>query len=96
MTSCIGLPVTFTTCSSLKCSSNIFKSVVYYIFSTPFIVFVGLPVQVRDAALQLQDDMPKSDVGKEYYMQNVEREVRITISVTIHLFNSNFTGAMNC
>jgi len=56
---------------------------------TLFAVFVGLPVQVRDAALQLQDDMPKSDVGKEYYMQNVEREVRIRKSVPIHLFISN-------
>ena len=35
----------------------------------------GLPVQVRDAALKLQDEMPKSDVNKEYYTQNMEREV---------------------
>lgn len=35
----------------------------------------GLPVQVRDAALKLQDEMPKSDVGKEYQMQNIEREI---------------------
>jgi hypothetical protein len=38
-------------------------------------VFTGLPVQVRDAALKLQDSMPKSDVNKEYYTQNMEREV---------------------
>lgn len=40
-------------------------------------VVLGLPVQVRDAALKLQDEMPKSDVGKEYQMQNIEREVKI-------------------
>ena len=36
---------------------------------------VGLPVQVRDAALKIADEMPKSDVNKEYYTQNMEREV---------------------
>ncbi|CAL1530111.1 unnamed protein product [Lymnaea stagnalis] len=35
----------------------------------------GLPVQVRDAALKLQENMPKSDVNKEYYTQNIEREI---------------------
>merc|ERR1712226_1428217 len=35
----------------------------------------GLPVQVRDAALKIQDAMPKSDVNKEYYTQNMEREI---------------------
>ena len=42
-----------------------------------FAMFVGLPVQVRDAALKIQDQMPKSDVNKEYYTQNMEREVII-------------------
>ncbi|XP_063443944.1 pre-mRNA-splicing factor RBM22-like [Mytilus trossulus] len=32
----------------------------------------GLPVQVRDAALKIQDNMPKSDVNKEFYTQNME------------------------
>ena len=32
-------------------------------------------MQVRDAALKIQDEMPKSDVNKEYYTQNMEREV---------------------
>lgn len=40
-----------------------------------FLIFTGLPVQVRDAALKLQDDIPKSDVNKEYYTQRMEREV---------------------
>ncbi|XP_064611008.1 pre-mRNA-splicing factor RBM22-like [Liolophura sinensis] len=38
----------------------------------------GLPVQVRDAALKLQDDIPKSDVNKEYYTQRMEREAAKT------------------
>ena len=40
-----------------------------------FYCIAGLPVQVRDAALKIQDEMPKSDVNKEYYTQNMEREV---------------------
>ena len=35
----------------------------------------GLPVQVRDGALGLKDEIPKSDVNKEYYTQNAEKEV---------------------
>ncbi|XP_033751822.1 pre-mRNA-splicing factor RBM22-like [Pecten maximus] len=35
----------------------------------------GLPVQVRDAALKIQDNMPKSDVNKEFYTQNMENEI---------------------
>ena len=36
----------------------------------------GLPVQVRDQALAIKDNTPKSDVGKEYYLQNLENQVR--------------------
>uniref|UniRef100_A0A8C4X1V9 Pre-mRNA-splicing factor RBM22 n=1 Tax=Eptatretus burgeri TaxID=7764 RepID=A0A8C4X1V9_EPTBU len=36
----------------------------------------GLPVQVRDTGLVLRDEIPKSDVNKEYYTQNAEREIR--------------------
>lgn len=35
----------------------------------------GLPIQVRDAALRIKDDLPRSDVNKEYYVQNVDNEV---------------------
>ncbi|MCL4125016.1 UNVERIFIED_CONTAM: hypothetical protein GTU68_056537, partial [Idotea baltica] len=35
----------------------------------------GLPTQVRDVALSMTDDMPKSDVNKEYYIQNMERQM---------------------
>ncbi|KAF9977691.1 RNA binding motif protein 22 [Actinomortierella ambigua] len=36
----------------------------------------GLPVQVRDTALGLDDDVPRSDVNKEYYIQNVEAQMK--------------------
>ncbi|XP_037084369.1 LOW QUALITY PROTEIN: pre-mRNA-splicing factor RBM22-like [Pollicipes pollicipes] len=36
----------------------------------------GLPIQVRDAALKLKEDIPKSDVNKEYYIQNKEQELQ--------------------
>ncbi|XP_067928788.1 pre-mRNA-splicing factor RBM22-like [Watersipora subatra] len=35
----------------------------------------GLPVQVRDHALKIKDEMPKSDVNKEYYIANQEKQL---------------------
>ncbi|XP_059202927.1 pre-mRNA-splicing factor RBM22 isoform X2 [Centropristis striata] len=35
----------------------------------------GLPIQVRDTGLSVKDEVPKSDVNKEYYTQNMEREI---------------------
>ncbi|XP_014246837.1 pre-mRNA-splicing factor RBM22 isoform X2 [Cimex lectularius] len=35
----------------------------------------GLPIQVRDAALKIKDDIPRSDVNKEYYIQNIDNEM---------------------
>lgn len=35
----------------------------------------GLPIQVRDTALKMKDDLPKSDVNKEFYIQNMENEL---------------------
>ncbi|KAK0089086.1 hypothetical protein PV326_004600 [Microctonus aethiopoides] len=35
----------------------------------------GLPIQVRDAALKVKDDLPRSDVNKEYYVQNIDKEI---------------------
>jgi len=32
----------------------------------------GLPIQVRDHALKIKDDLPRSDVNREYYLQNVD------------------------
>lgn len=37
--------------------------------------FIGLPIQVRDTGLAVKEDIPRSDVNKEYYTQNMEREV---------------------
>jgi len=43
---------------------------------TIFLVFnyFGL-YQVRDAALKLDTSLPKTDVNREYYLQNIDREV---------------------
>lgn len=38
----------------------------------------GLPVQTRDYALGVKDNVPKSDVNKEFYTQNIERELANT------------------
>uniref|UniRef100_A0A2P2I1J5 Pre-mRNA-splicing factor RBM22 n=1 Tax=Hirondellea gigas TaxID=1518452 RepID=A0A2P2I1J5_9CRUS len=38
----------------------------------------GLPTQVRDEALAIIDEIPKSDVNKEYYIQNMERQMANT------------------
>ena len=46
-----------------------------YLLILCFLYYSGLPIQVRDAALKIADEMPKSDVNKEYYTQNAEREV---------------------
>lgn len=57
---------------------NIMRYTEFYMRISNFTFFLdlpGLPVQVRDTALKLQDNMPKSDVNKEYYTQNMEREV---------------------
>lgn len=37
----------------------------------------GLPTQVRDAALKVTDEIPQSDVNKEFYLQNVEKEIEL-------------------
>lgn len=38
----------------------------------------GLPIQVRDAALKVVEQMPQSDVNKEYYIQNIDKELADT------------------
>ena len=32
-------------------------------------------MQVRDQALGVKDNLPQSDIGREYYLQNMEKEV---------------------
>jgi len=36
----------------------------------------GLPIQVRDNALKIKDNLPRNEVNKEYYVQNLEKQVR--------------------
>jgi len=38
----------------------------------------GLPVQVRDQALKIKDELPKSVVNKEYFNQTAERQMAET------------------
>lgn len=47
----------------------------------------GLPIQVRDTGLTVKDEIPRSDVNKEYYTQNMEREVDFLYVMTF-LFSS--------
>lgn len=36
----------------------------------------GLPVQVRDTVLNINQEMPKSDVNREYFNQNLDKQIR--------------------
>nr|SVE88038.1 EOG090X0770 [Daphnia similis] len=38
----------------------------------------GLPIQVRDQALNIKDNIAKSDVNKEYFIQNAEKQLSAT------------------
>ena len=45
-----------------------------------FILYIiGLPVQVRDEALNLQSEAPNSDINRQYYAQNIAGKVRIIL-----------------
>lgn len=37
----------------------------------------GLPTQVRDAALKAQEEIPQSDVNKEYFVQNMDIQLKL-------------------
>ena len=58
----------------------------------------GLPVQVRDQALGIKDDIPKSDVNKEYMIQNAEQEVstKTTLSDSIMKSGHLSTSRIKC
>ena len=45
----------------------------------------GLPVQVRDQAEGIKDDLPQSDVNREYFIQNAEKAVSMYPSSTVHV-----------
>lgn len=38
----------------------------------------GLPVQVRDHALSIKEDMPKQGANRDYFIQNADRELAAT------------------
>uniref|UniRef100_A0A8R1XZ04 C3H1-type domain-containing protein n=1 Tax=Onchocerca volvulus TaxID=6282 RepID=A0A8R1XZ04_ONCVO len=42
----------------------------------------GLSMQVRDQALQIQDDLSRKDANRDYYVQNQERELAFTFDTT--------------
>lgn len=39
-------------------------------------------MQVRDHALQIQDEIPKQGANRDYYIQNQERELALTDGTT--------------
>ncbi len=55
----------------MQCCKD-YKIIYIYIY---FFFGAGLPIQVRDTGLSVKDEVPRSDVNKEYYTQNMEREV---------------------
>ncbi|VDN57024.1 unnamed protein product [Dracunculus medinensis] len=42
----------------------------------------GLPVQVRDHALQIEDNLPRQGANRDFYIQNQERELALTDGTT--------------
>lgn len=73
---CSSGPLSLNT-ATLICYNNRFWAFCFRLILILFFrLILGLPIQVRDAGLSFKDDMPKSDVNKEYYTQNMEREVR--------------------
>ncbi|KAG8907414.1 Pre-mRNA-splicing factor slt11 [Tulasnella sp. 403] len=52
----------------------------------------GLPVQVRDTALAVKNAAPTSDINREYYAQNVERQLEGSSSSGLELGRANSAG----
>ncbi len=48
-----------------------------------------MPVQVRDEALKIQDNLPRSAVNKEYFNYQVEQQVIFDINI-IHVYYLNY------
>ena len=44
----------------------------------------GLPVQVRDKMADVKDNLPQSDVNKEFYRQNLEGQVCVCLLMRAH------------
>jgi len=47
----------------------------------PLSLSSGLPVQVRDAALQLGDSMPRDEINRQYFAQQAEQQVSQTPNI---------------
>jgi hypothetical protein len=50
----------------------------------------GLPTQVRDTALSVQNEAPTSDINREYYAQNMESKVSRDFLGADHCPGTNF------
>lgn len=58
----------------------------------------GLPVQVRDNILNIKQDMPKNETNREYFNQNLDKQIRessmyiiyFTIVLYVNWFKLNF------
>ena len=50
----------------------------------------GLPIQVRDNALKVKDNLPRNEVNKEYYVQNLESQVEIEILKHVDEFSLTY------
>ena len=50
-----------------------------------------MPVQVRDQALKIKDDLPRSAVNKEYFNQNVEKQVNLAFFTSLTFLNISNT-----
>ncbi|KAE9411719.1 hypothetical protein Angca_005506, partial [Angiostrongylus cantonensis] len=44
---------------------------------------LGLPVQVRDAALQIADNLPRQGANRDFFLQNAERAFANTDGTTL-------------
>jgi pre-mRNA-splicing factor RBM22/SLT11 len=42
----------------------------------------NLPVQVRDTALNITNDAPRSEINREYFAQNIEGKVNKNINTS--------------
>lgn len=52
----------------------------------------GLPTQVRDTALAIQNEAPTSEINREYYAQNMESKVRHNLHPYSTFFQCSIDG----
>ena len=63
--------------------------------STKIFFYLGLPVQVRDEALQITDVIPKGQVNKEFFTENAEAQVKNCVFLLINLNKNLFRWHLN-